>query len=49
MQRGRHMKPVTLQQTTIRHSEPTWSPTELGEKILAFYAEAGTEDSQGQG
>ena len=29
--------------------EPTWSPTELGEKILGFYAEAGAEDSQDQG
>jgi hypothetical protein len=26
-------------------SEQTWSPTELGEKILGFYAEAGSEDS----
>lgn len=32
-----------------RLSEPTWSPTELGEKILGFYAEAGAEDSQDQG
>jgi hypothetical protein len=40
------MKPITLQQSTIRLTEPTWSPTELGEKILAFYAEAGTDDSQ---
>jgi hypothetical protein len=30
-----------------RLSESTWSPTELGEKILGFYAEAGAEDSQG--
>jgi hypothetical protein len=49
MQRGQQMKPITLQQASIRLTEPTWSPTELGEKILAFYAEAGTEDSQDQG
>jgi hypothetical protein len=42
-QRGRFMQPVTLQ-PTIRAAEPTWSPTELGEMILAFYAEAGAED-----
>jgi hypothetical protein len=49
MQRGPQMKPITLQQPTIRLTEPTWSPTELGEKILAFYAEAGTDDSHDQG
>ena len=49
MQRGQQTKPITLQQPRIRLAQPTWSPTELGEKILAFYAEAGTEDSQDQG
>jgi hypothetical protein len=32
-----------------RLATPSWSPTELGEKILAFYAEAGAEDIQDQG
>jgi hypothetical protein len=45
MQRGRSMKPLTLQATAIPGPETSWSPTELGEKVLGFYAEAGTEDS----
>jgi hypothetical protein len=50
MDQGRRMKPITLQQPTpMRASEPSWSPTELGEKILAFYAEAAAEDSQDPG
>lgn len=49
MQRSKQNKPITLQQSTIRLPEPTWSPTELGEKILGFYAEAGAEDSQAPG
>jgi hypothetical protein len=49
MQRGGQTKPITLQPTTIGPPEPTWSPTELGEKILSFYAEAGAEDAQDQG
>lgn len=49
IQRGRQTEPITLQQTTIRAAEPTWSPTELGEKILGFYAEAGVEDIQDHG
>lgn len=50
MDRGRRMKPVTLQQPApIRAATPSWSPTELGEKILVFYAEAGAEDSQDPG
>jgi hypothetical protein len=48
MQRSRRNKPMTLQESTIQLPDPTWSPTELGEKILGFYAEAGAEDSQGQ-
>lgn len=31
-----------------RLATPSWSPTELGEKILGFYAEAGTEDIKDQ-
>jgi hypothetical protein len=49
MQRRRNVKPITLQRSTIRLIDRTWSPTELGEKILAFYVEAGTWDSQDQG
>lgn len=50
MDRGRRMKPITLQQPApIRAATPSWSPTELGEKVLTFYAEAGAEDSQDPG
>lgn len=45
IQHGGRMKPLTLQPASLRRSEPSWSPTELGEKILGFYAEAGAEDS----
>jgi hypothetical protein len=46
MNNGKNMKPITLQPATIGLPEPTWSPTELGEKVLAFYVEAGVGDSQ---
>jgi hypothetical protein len=46
---GRQAKPLTLQPFTFQDYEPRWSPTELGEKILGFYAEAGAEDSQDPG
>jgi hypothetical protein len=46
MQRGQQMEPITLQQPTIRRVEPIWSPTDLGEKVLGFYGEAGAEDGQ---
>jgi hypothetical protein len=46
MNNGKNMKPITLHPATIQLPEPTWSPTELGEKVLAFYVEAGTGDSQ---
>jgi hypothetical protein len=49
VERTQQTKPITLQQTTIQHTEPTSSPTELGEKILAFYAEPAADDSQNQG
>jgi hypothetical protein len=50
MDRGRRMKPITLQQpASIQAATPSWSPTELGEKILGFYAEAGAEGSQDPG
>lgn len=49
MQRRNQVGPIRLQATTIPSGEPTWSPTELGEKILGFYAEAGAEDSQDPG
>ena len=46
MDYGRRMKPITLQQPApMQASEPSWSPTLLREKILAFYAEAGAKDS----
>lgn len=45
MQNGKRMKPVTLQAPAVPGPEPTWSPTELGEKVLGFYAEAGAEGS----
>jgi hypothetical protein len=34
------------QAPAIRPYEPSWSPTELGEKALAFYAEAGADRIQ---
>jgi hypothetical protein len=46
MQRSKQNKLVTLQEHMIQLPEPTWSPTELGEKVLGFYAEAGAENSQ---
>jgi hypothetical protein len=49
MDNGKRMKPITLQQSNIRLPESTWSPTELGEKVLGFYAEAGAEDMHDQG
>jgi hypothetical protein len=45
MQRSKMVGPMTLQNPTIRYSQPSWSPTELGEKILGFYAEAGADNS----
>jgi hypothetical protein len=48
MQRGKSVGPITLQPPTISRTEASWSPTELGEKVLGFYAEAGTEDSPRQ-
>jgi hypothetical protein len=44
MQRGQQMKPITLQRSTIRDVEPSWSPTELGEKVLDYYRLAGEEE-----
>jgi hypothetical protein len=38
---NRTVEPLRLDETSRALLEPTWSPTELGEKILAFYAEAG--------
>jgi hypothetical protein len=35
---------ITLQETTVRNVEPSWSPTELGEKILDYYRLAGEEE-----
>lgn len=49
MQRRDQSKAITIRESTIRVPEPSWSPTELGEKILGFYAEAGAEDSQDPG
>ncbi len=49
MQGGGRPMPVRLDQTTVQAVEPTWSPTELGEKILGFYAEAGADDGQDAG
>jgi hypothetical protein len=49
---GQRTQPIVLSSVMpnmSQLSEPTWSPTALGEKILGFYAEAGTEDSQDQG
>jgi hypothetical protein len=46
MRRRNQVGPINLQPATIPSGDPTWSPTELGEKILGFYAEAGAEDSQ---
>lgn len=43
MQRGKQMKPITLERPTIRDVEPSWSPTELGEKVLDYYRLAGEE------
>ncbi len=45
-QRGgqaRQPRPLTLQQTTVQSAEPTWAPTEWGEKILDYYRLAGEE------
>jgi hypothetical protein len=36
---------LSPQKTTVEAPVPSWSATELGEKILMFYAEAGAEDS----
>ena len=45
MQRGQQMKPITLKHpAVVRRLEANWSPTELGEKILGFYGEAGAEE-----
>jgi hypothetical protein len=44
VRQGIQVRPVTFQPPAIRGPEPTWSPTELGEKILGFYVEAGAED-----
>jgi hypothetical protein len=49
MQRSRKVEPIKLQEPRVWPLDPTWSPTELGEKVLAFYAEAGTEDSHDPG
>lgn len=50
MDNGRRMRPITLQQpAAMIAAEPSWSPTELGEKILAFYAEAGADDDRNAG
>lgn len=38
------LEPITLPESLGGLLEPSWSPTELGEQILAFYAEAGSED-----
>ena len=51
MKRGQQMKPIatsSVMPNMRQLSEPTWSPTELGEKVLGFYAEAGAEDSRDQ-
>jgi hypothetical protein len=37
------------QLSAIPGGEPSWSPTQLGEKILGFYAEAGAEGIQDPG
>jgi hypothetical protein len=44
MQRHQQTKPVTLQRPAIRDVEPSWSPTELGEKVLDYYRAAGEEE-----
>ena len=44
MQRGKQMKPITLQRPTIHDVEPSWSPTELGETVLEYYQQAGEEE-----
>lgn len=46
-QGARRAMPIQLQENRIRLPDPTWSPTELGEKILGFYAEAGAQDIEG--
>jgi hypothetical protein len=43
-QRGRQMKPITLREATVRPVEPSWSPTELGEKVLDYYRLAGEDN-----
>jgi hypothetical protein len=49
MQRTQGVRPIKLKMRRFRRAYPTWSPTELGEKVLGFYAEAGAEDSQNPG
>ena len=49
MELHKTVEPIRLRDTSGALLEPTWSPTEMGEKILGFYAEAGTEDIQEQG
>lgn len=44
MEGGNFTPQVRIDQTTLQAVEAGWSPTELGEKILGFYAEAGAED-----
>lgn len=44
MQRGRQTRPITLRETMVRNVEPSWSPTELGEKVLEYYRLAGEEE-----
>lgn len=45
MEGGNFTPQVRIDQTTLQAVEAGWSPTELGEKILGFYAEAGADDS----
>ncbi len=41
---NRQAGPITLERPTIRDVEPSWSPTELGEKVLDYYRLAGEEE-----
>jgi hypothetical protein len=42
--RATSSRPLTIRETTVPAAEPTWAPTEWGEKILGYYRLAGEEE-----
>jgi len=41
--RGQRPAPIGQRPPTVRRIERSWSPTELGEKVLGYYLEAGSD------